>query len=141
MKNIIVQQSKASEWLSELHPTAAFLIGLICSSFLAYYIPMVLVALTGRWINNLTMWLQTAIFMTAFMILNAITSKVGKRDWIVPVLAGTALTLYELSLVARGSRLEDWPTWWMMVALPLPMCLLNYWLFASFMRATEPNSA
>src|SRR5437588_95981 len=122
MRNIVVRQTEASSFVRSVAPLPRFVIGAVVAAFVAYHLPMILVALSGRWINNLTMWLQTAIIMTALIVVNILGNKL-RLIWPLGIAVGIVWTLYEISWVMRAQQLEDWPLWWMVVAVPLPICL------------------
>ncbi len=124
------------EVLRELDPRLSFGIGLLFCAIIAYYVPLVLIALTGVWVNNLTMLLPLLIAVTVLVVQNLIGNKLSK---LMPVAIAFAVVIdcAEAYLIARTSHSFDWRVCWMLFFLPTAACILNAWLLLRFKAAAD----
>ena len=114
----------------------ALLIGLLCSAAVAYYIPMVIIALTGVWVNNLLDLKGAAASICILSVINAFAFKI-QRPYVTNmslVLCASAFIFYEMAL---SRPLQDWPLWWEVYFLLLAAGFLNPFTFIRFRRALD----
>ena len=136
MSRIENRQKPLLEWIRSLPPPQRTPLIWIGSALLAYYIPISLVALTGRWVNSLTDLLGTAV-ACAILLFQTAAGRLTRRPWLVTIVCGLLALIYFGQLVAKSERLEDWPSWWMNIVVPPVVFVLNTALFLKFDRETK----
>ncbi len=117
-----------------MNPTLRFVAGLIFCAVVAYYIPLVLIALTGIWVNNLTMMVQLAVCTAFLIVLNLVGNRLN-RVFLTNLVFVMIIDCYEVYDLARTSDWSAWHNWWMLFFFPTAACLLNAWLFLRFKAA------
>jgi hypothetical protein len=127
-------RSGLSEALRSINPSLCFVIGLIVCASLAYYFPLILIALTGIWVNNLTMMLQFMVFVAILIITNCIGNRLRRIFLANAVMVGLAIS-YEAWYYAHGFNWSELSRNWMVFFLPVAAFLLNAWLFLRFKAA------
>ena len=123
-----------SEALRSINPSLCYVIGLIVCATIAYYLPLILIALTGVWVNNLTMMLQFVVFAAVLTITNLIGNRLSRIFLANAVMVGLAIS-YESWYFAHGFNWSELSHNWMAFFLPVAAFLLNAWLFLQFKAA------
>jgi len=77
-KQITIPQQGAGVWLRELPPAVRLTIGLISCGIVGYYVPIVKIAATGRWITSLTDPVGLAIATVILVVQNMIGRKLKR---------------------------------------------------------------
>ena len=132
------QTSEMFEKLRELDPRLRFVAGLIFCAVVAYYIPLVLIALTGIWVNNLTMMMQLVICTALLIVLNLVGNRLDKV-FLTNIVLAVIVDCYEAFDLTRTSNWSAWHNCWMLFFFPTIACLLNAWLFLRFKAAAGLN--
>jgi hypothetical protein len=135
MSAITNRQRSPSEFLRKIPPLLRFLLGLFGSAVFAFYVPMILVTFTGKWINNLTMWLEVGLAVTVLMVQNIIGNSIRRIMPTAVVFSGLIL-LYYAQFLARLTTLGQWREWWQLFFVPLLACLLNGYFLLKYKRVS-----
>ena len=93
-----------------------------------------MIALTGVWVNNLTMMLQLFIVVVILVIQNLIGNKLNKMLLVAAVFAVVVDGL-ELYLLVRLSPSLSFHRNWMLFFLPTAAFLMNAWLLSRYKAA------
>lgn len=125
------RQRSMAESLRRLNPLSRFSLGLIICAILAYYIPMVLVALTGAWVNNLLMWNELAVGVAMLLAQNLIGNKVG-RPMLVAIIFAVLIDCYYVQFFARISMPAAWKGAWKLFFVPTVGFPLNAYLLIRY---------
>jgi len=123
-----------AEVLQKLDPRLGFAIGLLSCAVVAYYIPLIIVALTGTWVNNLTMMDQLAVGVVILAGSNLIGNRV-KRILLVGIVFAVLFNIYTVVLMLHMAAHPTVHDWWMAFFFPTAACLLNAWFFLRFKAA------
>ncbi len=126
------------EVLRTMNPRLCFWIGLIACASIAYYIPLIFIALTGVWVNNLTMADQLLVAIVFLIIQNLIGNRMNKII-IMGVVLAVVLDGFEAVSLLHATSWSVWQANWMTFFLPTVGCLLNAWLFQRFEAAAGLN--
>ncbi len=127
-----------AEALRSLDPRLRFAIGLLSCAVVAYYIPSIIIALTGVWVNNLTMINLLLISVAVLVLQNLVGNKV-KRIFLVAVIFMIVFNAYATVLMLHMAANPTFHDWWMMFFFPTATCLLNAGMFLRFKAATGLN--
>lgn len=123
------RQMDAFRKLRSMNPLPRFALGLLISAFAAFYIPVLLLALVGTWINVLTQWLPNALCIIVLIVLNLIGNKTGKT-FLTGFIFAMIIDCYAVSLSVRIYKAPDWQSWlpnflFINTAIPLNAYLLR----------------
>ncbi len=129
-------RSDLFESLRELDPSLRYAIGLVCCAVVAYYIPSIIIALTGLWVNNLTMLLPLLISATVLVVQNLIGNRLNKILICGLIFAGT-IDCGQAYSVAHYPHSFAWHVYLMLFFFPTAACILNAWLFLRFKTAAD----
>ena len=135
-KQITIPQQGAGVWLRELPPAVRLTIGLISCGIVGYYVLIVIIAATGRWITSLTDPVGLAIATVILVVQNMIGRKL-KRVVLFGLIA--ALVFDGISLYVELSTHRHWSFYyrWNDFFLPTVACTLSAWLFQKYENATK----
>jgi len=122
-----------SEALRSLDPRICLAIGLVFSAVIGYYVPAILIALTGVWVNDLTMVIPLLLSVTVLIVQNLIGNHFNKI-LLTGIVLGVALDGYYLDFMLRTAVNPTWHDWWMVYFAPPASCILNAWLFLKFKK-------
>lgn len=137
-KRIINNQRTAVEALLTLKPLPRFVVGLVGSAVLAFYIPLIMITLTGKWINNLTgdAWLANLIGIMVLLAQNLIGNKI-KRIMPTGIIFAVLMLCYYGGLIIRGWGWGDWKGWWPFLFFSAVSYPLNAYVLLKYKRATD----
>lgn len=127
------ESSTAKEWLAGQPNWLRYAIGLILIAIISIYIPHLLIALSGRWGNNLTMYGIIA-GEVALMMIQGLIGLAFRRPLLVGAVFAAAWFLFFAWNVAATERLADWRLWWAALFLSPAASLLNGWLMSLYKR-------
>jgi len=122
------------EWLAAQSRFTRVSVGLLASAVIACYLPHLIVAATGKWINNLTMWGVMAVYVLVLIVQNLTGVALRRRMAAAVVWAAIWLVYFTIHIV-RTKFLKDWSQWWMVLFVPPTGSLLNGWLMEIYGRA------
>jgi len=102
---------------------ARYVIGIFCTSVAAYYLPVLLLAAVGNWINTLMDWTVNLSAIAVMMVLNCIGNKIN-RVLMLNLILAFALDIYGTDLTIRMWYLwgfaHSWQNYvWVNSVLPL----------------------
>ena len=120
-----------AEVLQSLDPRLSFAIGLLGCALVAYYIPSILIALTGVWVNNLTMMDALLISMVVLIVQNLIGNRI-KKILLVGIVFAVLFNLYAVVVMVHKTANPTFHDWWMMFFYPTVTYPLNAWLLLRF---------
>ena len=124
------------EGLRELDPRLCFAIGLVSSAVIGYYIPTIVIALTGIWVNSLFMLSHILPFSIVLVVQNLIGNKLNKLLLISIIFVVLFDSLGTYFIVIGNSGLAGWRHWWMVPFQPTVACPLSAWLLLKFKQQT-----
>jgi hypothetical protein len=133
------EQIDLKEMLVGLPVVSRVLTGSIACAILACYVPLILIAMTGVWVNNLTMWMLNGIWIGILFVVSLVGYRTS-RVWPTATVAAILMSAYVSYGMLFAARVEDWRFWWpMWVFGPLGI-LLNARLFSSYMKMARVSS-
>lgn len=125
------------ETLLEMNPRLRFVVGLLACAVIAYYIPSFLIALTGVWVNNLTMTLPLLVGVIILVVQSLMGNKLNK-PFLVAAFFALVIDGYETYfLIHTASSWAAFRVNWMVFFLPTAALLLNAWLLGKYKAATS----
>jgi amino acid transporter len=96
-------ESNASTWLKSLLKIVQFILGIICVSSAAYFIPLLTLAVVAKWTCILLEWPLTIVSIVFLCILNIIGNKIDKT-LLVGIVAIVIMDVYSIILtLAKGA--------------------------------------
>ena len=122
------------EVLRSFAPLPRFVVGLIACAIAAYYVPLILIALTGVWVNSLADAMQLLIVVMVLVIQNLIGNKLNQM-LIVSAVFAVLVDGLELYILIRTSSSLVFHRDWMLFFLPTTAFFLNAWLLGQYKRA------
>ena len=135
-KPIFLHQMSVAIWLRSMSPRSRFIIGIFAAAILGYYVPSLLIAMTGRWVNALTdLFVLGAA--TIFLVLQNMIGNRLKRIMLVGfffALLLDGLTVFATLMSGRQWTFKDH---WTDEFLPTVACLLNAWLLIKYKRVVD----
>lgn len=126
------------EALRELDPTFRYAIGLISCAVAAYYIPSIIIALTGVWVNNLTV-LNLLLISVAILIVQNLIGNYFKKILLVGIVFAVLSNIYAVVSMLRIAAHPTVHDWWMMFFFATTSYPLNAWLLLKFKAAANLN--
>jgi hypothetical protein len=128
---VLLDQQSAAIWLRKMSPRSRFTIGLLTSAILGYYVPILLIAMTGRWVNALTDLVGLGVAATILILQNLIGNRL-KRIMSVGVSFAFFLSGLMFFLTLLSGRRWVFKDHWPDEFLPIVACLINAWLLARY---------
>jgi|GEM_PF-4989490 len=104
-------------------------IALLTSSVLAYYLPMIIVSLTGHWANNLTDPRLLLVSIGIYIFQNSV-GILFRRITLVGIAFAVAWFLFFLVTIVLTRRIEGWKEWWPVLFAPELASLINAFCLA-----------
>ena len=92
-------------------------IGIVSSSFFAWYIPLIAAAMLGSWADNISRWALNGAVMLVLMVQNVAGMAIKRPNLVGWVLAGFWFCFW-LWAVVTTERLRDWRAWWVVLVVP-----------------------
>jgi energy-converting hydrogenase Eha subunit A len=138
LENVELTREELSDHLRALPRGVRFALGLVGSSLLGYYLPLLVVVALGTWQNSLTFVYQILASCAIMMVLNIIGYFIG-HPIKVGIVAGTCLSLFFV-IVDIYQRC----IWWSVLRDCFVvgfMPVVNAWLFSKYMQSVGPFRA
>lgn len=124
------------EKLRGLDPQLCFVIGLISSAVIGYYIPTIVIALTGVWVNSLYMLGPLLSFSAVLVVQNLIGNRLNRLLLVSLIFLAMFYCLGTYFIVSGNLGLAGWRHWWMALFQPTVACPLSAWLLLKFKEQT-----
>jgi len=122
-----------SEAVRSLDPRLSLTIGLVYSAVVAYYVPSVIIALTGIWVNNLTMLVPFLMTATILIVQNLIGNRLNKV-FLLGIVFAAILDCCQITVMFHTTDHPTWHNYWMTYFLLTTASLLNAGLFLQFKK-------
>jgi hypothetical protein len=121
------------DWFLEQPSTLRWCLGLLGCAVVAIYVPLILVATTGTWVENLTR-VSENLACAAILMLQGATGIFLKRQVVVSGFFAFLWLVFFSWAVASTERIEHWRLWWVVLFIPPVSSLLNGFLLNRFER-------
>ncbi len=122
--------------LVRLAPFWRLLFGITGISVLAYYIPLLIVTLTGLWVNRVLMFPDVLIEVGILAIVSVI-GYAFKNIWLVALVVLGIYLGYEIQHYVRAPMTFEIGLRWPEFFAPSASLILNAWLTRRYVRSVE----
>lgn len=123
------------EFLRQLQPFWRWLIILGMVGLVSWYLPLLVVSITGVWQQNFRNIPDLLLAVTVLSI-QSIVGYVTRKPWLVCAVFLALIFGYFASLISRRTASwAEWQTWWMVFFVPAAALTLNTYLFGKFAQA------
>ena len=135
-KQISFVQVNLSTALRQLPEKGRFALGALTCALISYYTPLLIIAITGRWVNSLTDVLGLSLGTTVLCLQTVIGNKI-KRVMLLGALLAVSFAVVIVYMILSSSRSWSLINYWPDIFLPVTACLLNSILFLRYKRAAN----
>jgi hypothetical protein len=125
---IINHQTDFVEWLYEQPAAVRGILLWLIPALVGYFVPMTLVAMTGRWQTSITDPYGILLGIGILLVETAL-GVAFRRPWIVAGSLCVVSLIYFGQLIARTETWSSWMDWWMSIVVPPVTLLLNTLVF------------